>query len=74
MKLVCIDPSQYWLTVGKIYDAESYFKPEVRYTHDTLFTYIITNDLGIRHAAEGFLFVELDKVRNQKLKTLLKEH
>jgi len=70
MKVVCINPGQYWLTVGKIYNAEV----SPAYTSfQSMICYVIINDLGVRHSAEAYLFIELDKVRQQKLNELINE-
>jgi len=70
MKVVCINSGQYWLTVDKIYNAE--VSPAYT-TFQSRICYVITNDLGIRHSAESYLFIELDKVRQQKLNELINE-
>lgn len=62
MKLLCIKESGYYLTPGKIYDAESY--------HNDLFTYWVFNDKGVRHGVEEFFFIDISKVRNDKLEAL----
>ena len=62
MKLLCIKESGYFLTPGKIYDAEPY--------DSDLFTYWVFNHRGVRHGVEGLFFVELSKVRNEKLEAL----
>lgn len=62
MKVVCIDKGSYYLTVGKVYDVDSYDTP--------VFEYWIFNDMGVRHGVEEELFVELSEVRNDKLKEL----
>lgn len=66
MKLLCIKESGYFLTPGKIYDVEVVVDPSDR----DLFTYWVFNDKGVRHGVEGLFFVELSKVRNEKLEKL----
>jgi hypothetical protein len=63
MKLLCIKESGYFLTPGKIYDAESYDDSD-------LFSYWVFNDRRVRHGVEDLFFVELSKVRNEKLEAL----
>ena len=67
MKVVCINSGQYWLTVGRIYDAS--ISPAYT-TFQSRICYVIANDLGIKHTVESYLFIELDIVRQQKLNEL----
>ena len=64
MKVKCIKTSGYILTVGKIYDVESYtnkiFGEE----------YYIINDVGTEHTVEKYLFIDIDTLRNKKLERL----
>jgi hypothetical protein len=63
MKVVCLDSGSYWLTPGKIYDAEPYLKKFDK----KLFDWVITNDIGSRHAVEGHLFIPIDEQRELRL-------
>lgn len=71
MKLMCIKKGGYHLTVGKIYnavicdDSASDFFPGRQ-----VFDYSIINDNGIRHGIESDLFVDIVKVRQDKLNEL----
>jgi hypothetical protein len=69
--LMCIDKGSYHLTKGKIYSAEickdslSEFKPGKQ-----VFDYYIINDKGVRHGVEKELFIDIVKIRQDKLKEL----
>jgi len=71
MRLMCIDKGSYHLTKGKIYSAEickdspSEFKPGKQ-----VFDYYIINDKGVRHGVEKELFIDIVKIRQDKLKEL----
>ncbi len=71
MKLMCIDKGSYHLTKGKIYfadictDCPSEFNPGKQ-----VFDYYITNDKGVRHGVEKGLFIDIVKIRRDKLKEL----
>ena len=62
MKLLCIKESDYYLTKGKIYDGEPY--------DGEIFAYWVFNDNGWRHGVEENMFIELSKIRNDKLEAL----
>jgi hypothetical protein len=71
MMLMCIDKGSYHLTKGKIYsgeickDAPSDFNPGKQ-----VFGYYIINDKGVRHGVEKELFIDIVKIRQDKLKEL----
>jgi len=71
MRLMCIDKGSYYLTKGKIYSGEictdtpSEFRPG-----EQVFDYYIVNDRGVRHGVEKVLFVDISKIREDKLKEL----
>ena len=67
MKLKCLDSGGYWITPGKIYDAETYY-PLIK--TDNLFDWVITNDFGVRHAVEGHLFIPIDQWREEQVEKL----
>lgn len=58
-KVVCVSTGSYYLTVGKTYDAQV--------ITGGLFEYRITNDIGYEHDVEALLFIELSKMRSDKL-------
>lgn len=64
--LRCINHGGYFLTIGKIYQAEYNQTPEN-------LPYIITNDKGFRHAIEDNLFINIIDERDSKLQNLLRE-
>jgi len=71
MMLMCIDKGSYFLTKGKIYSGEicndtpSEFSPNKQ-----IFEYYITNDIGVLHGVEEGLFINIAKIRQDKLKEL----
>jgi hypothetical protein len=68
---MCIDRGSYHLTKGNIYSAEicidcpSEFNP-----FKQVFDYYIINDKGVRHGVEKELFIDIVKIRQDKLKEL----
>ena len=71
MKLMCIRKSGYHLTVGKIYNAEICDdSPSEFFPGKQVFDYYIINDIGHRHGIEANLFVDIAKVRQDKLDEL----
>ena len=84
MRLMCIDIGSYHLTKGKIYSGEicndtpSEFNRNTRLwshqfnkiTDKQVFEYYITNDKGVRHGVEEGLFIDIVKIRQDKLKEL----
>ncbi len=71
MMLMCIDKGSYYLTKGNIYSGEicndtpSEFNPGKQ-----VFEYYITNDKGVLHGVEKGLFIDIVKIRQDKLKEL----
>ena len=71
MRLMCIDKGSYYLTKGKIYsgdicnDCPSEFNPGKQ-----VFEYYVINDKGVRHGVEKGLFIDIVKIRQDKLKEL----
>ncbi len=71
MRLMCIDKGSYHLTKGKIYSAEvCNDRPSEFFTGKQVFDYYIVNDRGVRHGVEKELFVDIVKIRKDKLKEL----
>jgi len=64
MRLMCIDKGSYHLTKSKIY-TPSEFNPSKQ-----VFDYYIINDKGVRHGVEKELFIDIVKIRQDKLKEL----
>lgn len=71
MRLMCIDKGSYHLTKGKIYSAEicndtpSEFNPGKQ-----VFDYYIIDDKGVGHGVEEGLFIDIVKIRQDKLKEI----
>lgn len=71
MRLMCIDKGSYHLTKGKIYSGEiCNDTPSVFNPGKQVFDYYITNDKGVRHGVEKELFIDIVKIRQDKLKEL----
>ena len=71
MILKCINKGSYHLTLGKNYQAEVCLDvPSDFFPGKQVFDYYIINDLGHRHGVEGNIFINLDVVRESKLKEL----
>lgn len=71
MILKCIRQGGYHLTPGKNYQAEVCLDaPSDFFPGKQVFDYYIINDLGHRHGVEGNIFIDLDVVRESKLKEL----
>ena len=71
MLLKCINRGGYHLTVGKNYQAEICSDaPSDFFPGKQVFDYYIINDLGHRHGVEGNIFIDLDVIREKKLKEL----
>ena len=68
---MCIRKGGYHITVGKIYNAEICIdSPSEFFPGKQVFDYYITNDIGHRHGIESNLFVDIVKVRQDKLNEL----
>ena len=71
MRLMCINYGGYHLTEGKIYSAEiCQDAPSDFFPDKQVFDYYIVNDRGVRHGVEKGLFVDISKIREDKLKEL----
>ena len=71
MILKCIRQGGYHLTPGKNYQAEVCLDaPSDFFPGKQVFDYYIINDLGHRHGVESNIFIDLDLVRESKLKEL----
>jgi hypothetical protein len=71
MKLMCINRGGYHLTKGKIYLGEVCLDaPSEYFPGKQVFDYYIVNDRGIRHGVEKELFVDIVKIREDKLNRL----
>jgi hypothetical protein len=71
MKLMCINKGSYHLTKGKIYPGEVCLDaPSEYFPGKQVFDYYIVNDRGIRHGVEKELFIDIVKIREDKLKRL----
>lgn len=71
MRLMCINRGSYHLTKGKIYSGEICLDtPSGYFPGKQVFDYYIVNDRGIRHGVEKELFVDIVKIRKEKLKKL----
>ena len=71
MRLMCIDKGSYHLTKGKIYSAEVCTdSPSELFPGKQVFDYYITNDKGHLHGVEKELFIDIVKIRQDKLKEL----
>lgn len=71
MILKCIRQGGYHLTPGKNYQAEVCLDaPSDFFPGKQVFDYYIINDLGHRHGVESNIFIDLDVVRESKLKEL----
>ena len=71
MRLMCIDVGGYHLTKGKIYSGEICLDvPSEWHPGEQVFDYYIVNDIGIRHGIEKELFIDIVKIRDNKLKRL----
>ena len=71
MMLRCISKGSYHLTIGKHYFAEVCTDaPSEFFPGKQVFDWYIFNDKGVRHGVEKELFVEVDKLRELKLRTL----
>ena len=71
MKLMCINTGGYHLTEGKIYSAQiCKDAPSDFFRGKQVFDYYITNDIGIRHGIEKELFIDISKIREDKLNEL----
>ena len=69
--LRCISKGSYYLTEGKYYFAEVCDDAPSEFFQDKqVFDWYIINDKGVRHGVEKELFVEVDKLRELKLRTL----
>jgi hypothetical protein len=62
MLVKCIDKGSYHLTVGKNYFVEKY--------DNNIFHYWIINDIGHKHGVEKELFIDVQKMRIEKLKKI----
>lgn len=67
-RMMCIDKGSYHLTEGKIYDLVQLCKDSD--DASKIFDYYVTNDKGYEHHIEGNFFIDLDVVREEKLKEL----
>ena len=71
MILKCIRQGGYHLTPGKNYQAEVCLDaPSDFFPGKQVFDYYIINDLGHRHGVESNIFIDLDVIRESKLKEL----
>ena len=71
MRLMCVDKGSYHLTKGKIYSAEiCKDSPSDFFPGKQVFDYYIINDKGVRHGVEKELFIDIVKIRQDKLKKL----
>ena len=71
MILKCVYSGSYHLTVGKHYFAEVCTDAlSDLFQGKQVFDWYIINDKGVRHGVEKELFVEVDKLRDLKLRTL----
>ena len=69
MMLKCLTDGEYWLTPGKIYDGEIYVD---QYGTDTgkKYHWVITNNLGLKHAVEEYLFIPIEQWREEQVEKL----
>jgi hypothetical protein len=67
---MCINRGSYHLTKGKIYSAEICKDAPKYFPGKQVFDYYIINDRGHRHAVEKKLFVDIVKIREEKLNEL----
>jgi len=71
MKLMCIRRGGYHLTKGKIYNAEICDdSPSDFFPGKQVFDYYIVNDKGVRHGVNKEIFIDIVKVRQDKLNEL----
>ena len=71
MMLKCLKHGGYWLTPGKTYDGEIYVDPYGTNTEKKYhWHWVITNDLGLRHAVEEQLFIPFDQWREEQIEKL----
>jgi hypothetical protein len=71
MTLMCIGEGRYHLTKGKIYNAEFCLDcPSEVNPGKQVFDYYIVNDKGVRHGINKELFIDIVKVREDKLNEL----
>lgn len=71
MRVMCIDNGGYFLKTGKVYSVEiCKDSPSEFESSKQVFDYYIFNDKGIRHGVEKELFIDIVKIRQDKLKEL----
>ena len=67
MKMMCVKSGSYHLTPGKIYNLKPLSKEKYP---ESLFQYLVVNDVGYEHYVEGSLFVDLSVIREKRLRAL----